>query len=141
MPSIDRITDESAFDAGWWLDWAQDPLPGAGQPARLCPVGNNIPGLRGAPLQAGLLCPPPTGYHLRETEVRVSGPQVEVRFCGDTFSCNLTFGDGLLVAPRSPGPPTAMTAPIRLRFTRGLRAVGTYVAGGSLTKPVGARFV
>lgn len=61
--------------------------------------------------------------------VNESGPVVRSRRCGSTdFECNFRADDAILVA-RDPSPATeASEAPIRLRFSQGIRAAGAWVA-------------
>lgn len=61
--------------------------------------------------------------------INEAGPVVKRRQCAATdFDCNFWDGDAILVA-RDPSPASeASEAPIRLRFSKGVRAVGAWVA-------------
>ena len=60
--------------------------------------------------------------------VNDEGPSVSRRDCSDMdFDCNFWLGDPVLVA-RDPSPSAdPLDAPIRLRFSRGVRAVGAWL--------------
>jgi hypothetical protein len=132
------IASDADFAAGWWLDWGQDPEAGRGLPARKCPVGDVLT-LRGMPLLPGQL-PAALDYPLQQTTVQVSGAGVELRFCGPGLEAALLENDGVLVAACSPGPPSAGSAPIRLRFSKPVQALGCFVAGLSLGQPAGTPY-
>lgn len=60
--------------------------------------------------------------------VNEAGPRVRRRDCSDTdFDCNFWFGDAILVATDPSPSSDALEAPIRLRFSHGVRAVGAWV--------------
>lgn len=61
--------------------------------------------------------------------VNEDGPVVKRRQCAATdFDCNFWDGDAILVARDSSPDSDATEAPIRLRFSKGIRAVGAWVA-------------
>ena len=136
--AVAPIASDADLAHGWWLDWGQDPAAGQGLPARNCPVGDVL-ALRSMPLLPGQL-PATLDYPLQQTTVQVSGTGVELRFCGPGLDVCVLENDGLLVAACSPGPPSAGSAPIRLRFSQPVQALGCFVAGGSSTQPAGTPY-
>lgn len=73
----------------------------------------------------------PWRYLLDDTvqiTVNESGPRVRRRDCSDTdFDCNFWLGDAILVAADPSPSSDVLQAPIRLKFSHGVRAVGAWV--------------
>lgn len=72
--------------------------------------------------------------------VNDTGPTVRRRVCSGTdFDCNFWLGDAILVASDPSPSSDALLAPIRLKFSHGVRAVGAWV-GVSAKDPFDTRF-
>ena len=73
----------------------------------------------------------PWRYQLDDTvqiTVNETGPRVRRRDCSDTdFDCNFWQGDAILVAADPSPDSDVLQAPIRLKFSAGVRAVGAWV--------------
>ena len=73
----------------------------------------------------------PWRYQLDDTvqiTVNETGPRVRRRDCSDTdFDCNFWLGDAILVAADPSPDSDVLLAPIRLKFSTGVRAVGAWV--------------
>ena len=60
--------------------------------------------------------------------VNETGPRVRRRDCSDAdFDCNFWLGDAILVATDPSPSSDALEAPIRLKFSHGVRAIGAWV--------------
>lgn len=72
--------------------------------------------------------------------VNESGPRVRRRDCSSTdFDCNFWSGDPILVATDPHPGSDAINAPIRLKFSPGVRAVGAWI-GACSKDPFDAAF-
>lgn len=138
MSGTTPICKDQLFAAGWWLDWGQDPGIILGQPPPRWPV--DPLGGRIAPRQPGPLCPPDAVYAPQGCTVTVTGPQVELRYVGDLYSCNVCQGDAVLVAPRSEDQTDPAAAPIAIHFEGPVHGAGAFVAAGSQAGLAGVNY-
>lgn len=140
MPVLEAITADSDFSTGWWLDWLEDPDKAQGRVAPAWPVAADLPGQRQNARRTGTVRRD-FPYVLQQTTITVAtnGLDRALRVCGSGFECNVYPGDGLLVALRSAAPSGAAEAPLWLRFSTPVRAIGCHVAGSSAA-PADAAF-